>query len=281
MPKTGLCGLLSLVLLCTCVSCYLLPYKTVDFSEEQDLTAQFNIHAAPYDRTGYAYYYIKSDLKGKNPCHVWIYYPESLRSESFKIYQFAKLQGATDLVCADYNETTFMPDAITAYLVKKDGERVKNAVTEYSGFTAKASYKDKTQEFSFGIIPSFFYNFDWADLNSMIPYLKEKHTSFNAGFISPDNSTDIQYQGNTSFEYTGQSVYKDVLCDVFTVVVQGLEDKKGMLYVDADNSDVIEINMELPNNPGFNSFLFSLQSKAQMTVDEWNAFILAKTAEAL
>ena len=59
-------------------------------------------------------------------------------------------------MCADYNETTFMPDAITAYLVKKDGERVKNAVTEYSGFTAKASYKDKTQEFSFGISLRFF-----------------------------------------------------------------------------------------------------------------------------
>lgn len=263
------------------ISCNYLPYKTSEFSETQDLTSQFNINAAPYDRTGYAFHYIKSDLQGNNPCLVWIYYPSQLRSESFKIYKFAKLQAATDLVCADYNSETFMPDTITAYLVKKDGERVKNAVTEYEGFNLTATYMNNTETLKFGAIPSYFYNFDWADLNSMVPYRINKQSDFEAGFISPDNFSKIQYQGKTKFSYTGQSVYKDVLCDIFNVVVQGLEEKKGTLYADSVNSDIIEINMELPNNPNFNSFLFSVQSKEQMTIDEWNAFIQTKTEEAL
>lgn len=281
MRKTILQALTIILVLFTAVSCNYLPYKTPKFSETQDLTPQFNIHAASYDRTGYAYHYIKSDLKGKNPCKIWIYYPSPMRSESFKIYKFAKLQGATDLVCADYNSETFMPDIITAYLVKKDGKRETNAVTTYEGFTLTATYMKNTQTLTFGTIPSYFYNFDWADLISMIPCLINKQADFEAGFISPDNFSKIQYQGKTKFNYTGQSVYKDFQCNVFNVVVQGLEEKKGTLYVDSQNSDVIEINMELPNNPNFNSFLFSFQSKEQMTLDEWNSFILEKTEETL
>jgi len=281
MKKSILHTLTILLLLFTAVSCHYLPYKAAEFSETQDLTSQFNINASPYDRTGYVYHYIKSDLKGSNPCKIWIYYPSQLRSESFKIYKQAKLQRATDLVCANYNPETFMPSSITAYLVKKDGERIKNAVTEYEGFNLSLTLNNKTQTLEFGTIPSYFYNFDWADLNSMVPYLINKQSDFEAGFISPDNFAKIKYQGKTTYTYTGQSVYKGSLCNVFSVVVEGLEEKKGTLYIDSVNSDVIEIHMELPNNPNFNSFLFSFQSKEQMTLDEWNTFIKIKTDEAL
>lgn len=258
-----------------------MPYKGVDFEIRENLSFQFDIDASLYDRTGFAYYYIKSDQKDRNKCHEWIYYPNSQRSESFKIYKLAKLQKATDLVCANYNFETFMPENITAYLVTKSGERIENAFTQYDDFDGTITIRGKKSSFAYGIIPSYFYNFDWADLISMIPYLKEKHSSFYAGFVTPDNSMKIQYQGKTKYIFTGQKMYRNVLCDVFDVVVQDLEDKEGKIYIDSEKYDVIEINMELSDNPLYDSFKFTLQEKKQMTLAEWNEFIAEKTKDVL
>lgn len=92
--------LLLFVLLVVCTHFYhLLPYGAIEFTERIDCTDQFSQEAV-CDRTGWVYHYIKSDIKGNDRADVWVYYPDMYHSESFKIYKFAKLQKATDLVCA-------------------------------------------------------------------------------------------------------------------------------------------------------------------------------------
>ncbi len=261
--------------------CHKLPYTNYTFIKTENLTYQFDVAAAHYDKTGWAFHYLKTDRKDHFPCQEWIYYPSKDRSESFKIYKFSWIQRATDLVCADYSFKSFMPKVTKAYLITKDGKRRLNAVTDYSRYKMDITVNAKTQTTNLGSIPVYFYNFDWADLISMVPYLKKKHTNFCAGFVSLNNTMKVPYQGITKYNYMGQQVQNGTLCDVFDVIVYNLEDKEGKIFINSKNYDVVEINMELPDNPCFDSFKFTLLDKQQFTLEEWNKFILKKTQEVL
>lgn len=267
-----------------------IPYKQVEVNQIENLTGQFDIQSTSYDRAGWVYHMIKSDQNDRYKCEEWIYYPTASRSESFKIYPMAKAQKALDLVCADYNYETFMPDNISAYLIRKDGTREKNSVVYYYKDSFKDTYREKECINKIGCIPSYYYNFDWADLITMIPYLKDKQKDFEAGFICPTYSVIDQlikgnintvYSGKTHFMYIGQENYNNCLCNIYKVEVEGFENKLGKIYIDANNYDLIEINMRLSDNPSYNSFKFILIDKKQISLNEWNEFITKKVNEVL
>jgi hypothetical protein len=261
--------------------CHTMPYHSVYYPETLDHTAAFDTDKVPYDRTGYVFQYKKSNQDGSFPADVWIYYPSKERSESFKIYRFSKLQHATDLVCADYDLIHFQPETISAYLVDKEGNRKLNAFSQYMGTDLTVTFHSHTRHCTMGITPSYNYNFDWADLNTMLPYLKKKGTDFEAGFLAPDNLARFKFAGYSRFRFTGQEEHDGKFCDVYEVKIQNHEKKPGHLYADAVNYDLVEINMSLPDNPGFNSFQFKLITKGKMTLDEWNSFILKMTRQTL
>jgi hypothetical protein len=262
-------------------SCHMMPYKTAVYPNEIDLTDQFDIKAASYDRTSCVFNYIKSDMQGKNAAQVWIYYPNAHSSESFKIYKQARLQRATDLVCAEYDFDKYQPCEIKGYLGNEDGSRKLNITDNYYNKNINIVFGKMNYSFKESIIPSYNYNFDWTDLNTMIPYLKEKCKNFEIGIIAPDNFAKFHFVGKTDFLYMGKANKNDIVCDLYKVVVENHKGKKGFLYINAENYDLVEIDMELPNNQMYKSFKMVLKGKEYMSMEKWNNFIKEKTINTL
>jgi hypothetical protein len=98
-----------------------------------------------------------------------------------------------------------------------------------------------------------------------MPYLKDKGKNFEAGFLVPDNLAHFKFAGYSRFRFVGQEGNDGKLCDVYEVKIQNHEKKPGYLYADAADYDLIEIDMSLSGNQGFNSFRFKLINKSKMT----------------
>lgn len=262
---------------------FALPFSSVSFDAVKNDTGYFSTGSLIFDRTGLAYNYVKSNIDGSNAAKEWVYYPTSARSESFKIYRFARLQKATDLVCADYDLSDFQAKHIAAYLVDITGNRKLNA----EGFIEdsnlfKQSFRGKDYSIRIGTIPSYNYNFDWVDLITMYPYLKDKDKEFTTGILVPDSKLRFVYAGTVMFSYVGKETYDGKPCRKYSVTIQGFENKPGHLYADVETDEVREIAMPIQNNPSlYTSFKYKLVGKSTMTSTEWDSFIRQKTIDAL
>ena len=266
-----------------------LPYKEdAKFTNVQDLTDQFDYALlktdSKTDRTNKVFHYIKSNQDGSNAADIWVFYPNPYRSESFKIYQQTK--DDFDLVCADY-DSNFQAHQMIGYLINRKYKRTENAVSQLDDNIIHLSVGNKKKDDVVnGIIPSYNLNFDFTDLNSMIPFLKNKEADFTFGFnnlyvpskaVIAKSSVGLigkveMYVGKTVCRYTGKVTYKNRECFVYDIIVEGYENLSGKIYVDTSDYTVVEINTEHCGNPLFTSFKFSLVEEFTLTPEEWQTF---------
>ena len=275
-----------------------LPYKDdAKFLQVQNLTDQFDYALLKTDkqtdRTGKVFHYKKSNQDGSNADDVWIYYPNPYRSENFYIFQQDK--NTFSIVYADYDKN-YQSVKMISYAVDKKLKFTENAVSELNGntITLKAGGKKK-DDVTNGIIPSYNLNFDFTDLNSMIPFLKNKEADFTFGFnnlyvpskaviakASVGLTSRIEmYVGKTVCRYIGKSTYKGSECFVYNIVVEGYENLSGKIYVDTSDYSVVEINTQHFGNPLYDSFKFTLIEKTTMTAEEWKTFYEGKIKEGV
>ena len=264
-----------------------LPYKeNVEVTTHVDKTNQYEIKEDSYDRTGYVYHYIKSNQDDSFQADVWIYYPDSLHSESFKIYPISKVQGFLDCVCATYDKDTFMIKEIEGKRVKKNGKILGGIKGIYNGYNRKVVMGKKELSNEIGILPTYDINFDLTDLNSMLPFLKDNKKDFSFGLTNVKKehflgSPSFLYLGELKCEYLGEEEYKNQSCSVFSMKLQNFEDLDGKLYVNTENNDLVEINTKLCGNPFYDSFKFTLLDKKKTTREEWTSFMQKHAKEKL
>jgi hypothetical protein len=262
---------------------FAMPFSSVGFDVVQNHTNLFSIRSTIPDRTGMVFNYVKSNMDGSNATQEWVYYPNPIRSESFKIYGFARHQRATDLVCADYDMGNFQVQHILAYLIDIKGNRKLNAEGVIEGSSLfKQRFHGDYYSFSIGTIPSFNYNFDWVDLITMYPYLINKNKDFTTGILVPNSMMKFVYAGTVRFSFIGTIPYDGKPCRKYTVTIEGFEKKPGYLYADIDTDEVREISVPIQNNPSlYTSFKYKLIGKSTMSSSAWDSFIRDKTVATL
>ena len=282
---------LNFIFLSSCVAIknfHKLPYEeSIVFTEQEDLTSQFARSPQNYDRTGYVYHYIKSNQDDSFATDVWIYYPDQFHSESFKIYPVSKTQGFLDCICATYDEENFQLKEIDGKGVYKNG-KIKSITTgSKDKFVRKTKIGKKEIVTNLGIIPCYDINFDLADLNSMIPFLKENDKDFAFGLTNIKRKSilgpvDILYLGKVSCTFEKQIVENGQNLNVFDIKLQNFEDLDGKIFINSQNNDVVEINTKLCGNPFFDSFKFKLIEKYKISSRaEWDEFMKTKARECL
>ena len=267
-----------------------LPYKEdAKFSRVQNLSDQFDYALLKTDsktnRTNKIFHYRKTNQDGKGSGEdVWIYYPDPYTSECFYVYDMTK--DAFGYVKAEYG-TDYQPKKITSYSIDKKFKLTESAVSEFDKNTIKLTVsKKKKDDVVNGIIPSYNLNFDFIDLNSMIPFLKNKEADFTFGVnnlylpskgvitkVSMGLSSRIEmYVGKTVCRYIGKTTYKNTECFTYEIIIEGYESLPGKLYVSASDYSVVEINTSHFGSPLYNSLKFTLIDQKTITPSQWEQF---------
>lgn len=265
-----------------------LPYQeSVVFTEQEDLTSQFKISNKSYDRSGYVYHYIKSNQDDSFATDVWIYYPDQFHSESFKIYPVSKTQGFLDCICATYDKDNFQLKEIDAKGIYKNG-KIKTLNSLYQEkFLRKTKIGKKEIVTDLGICPTFDINFDFTDMNSMIPFLQVNDKDFEFGLTNIKRNSifgpiDILYLGKVSCKFEEKVVQNSQSLNVFDIKLQNFEHLEGKLYINSQNNDIVEMNTKLCGNPFFDSFKLKLIDKYKINSrEEWEEFMRGKAKENL
>ena len=283
--------IISISLFSSCVAMknfHKLPYQeSVVFTEQEDLTSQFELSDKSYNRSGFVYHYIKSNQDDSFATDVWIYYPDQFHSESFKIYPVSKTQGFLDCICATYDKDNFQLKEIDAKGVYKDG-KIKSLNSLYQEkFLRKTKIGKKETITNLGICPTFDINFDLTDMNSMIPFLKENDKNFQFGLTNIKRNSilgpiDILYLGKVSCTFEEKIVQNSQNLNVFDIKLQNFEEFDGKIFINSQNNDIVEINTKLCGNPFFDSFKLKLVEKYKISSrGEWEEFMRGKAAEVL
>lgn len=282
MKKNCYVCFLGLVLSMTIMGCYFMPFEKSEFTKVSSTRNLFSYDKRNLPDLGTVYHYTKSNQNDSKMANVWIYLTSETHTESFKIYPGAKLQKATDLVIAEYDIDGFFTKELIGYLVSKTGERKSNAIlSSTNGETYTVVYKDTNYTIEVGHLPTYNYNFDWCDCAFMYRHLIDKDSDFTIGVTAPDSSMTFIYSGKAEFKYIETKEYKNIDCRCYEVSGEAFDKEKGYMYTNKTTGALVEIDMPVRNNPSYSSFKFSLVDEQQMSQNEWDAFILEKTKEAL
>ena len=86
----------------------------------------------------------------------------------------------------------------------------------------------------------------------------------------------ICYRGEVTIRYVGDEARNEAPCRKYRIDGPGLENRGGFIWVNKADEHVEDIEIDLPDNPNWQSFKFRLQRLEQMDQAAWEAFMSAQ-----
>lgn len=268
-----------IVILLGLFSCYSSPFRQSTVMEYSNSLDAFE-YTGNFSE-GLVLHYIKSNPDGSFPAQVDICFPDPLRSESFKIYPGSRREGATFLIKAEYDAENFCISNISGNYVRKNGEIGEYAQLAINdGRTATVNLIG-TDPYRFELMhtPSFIFNFDLADLNTMFRYIRKDVNNLNIGIIGHLTSMQYVYSGTVEIVLIKDDSDNNQL--VYSIGGEGFGSRSGTIIVDRKDRYVREYNIPMSTGSPYAGFLFRLQSVSHMSPEEWREYIIKQTEEAL
>jgi hypothetical protein len=244
------------------------------------LPAAAQVEAFRYDAArvpvGKVYHYLKTNVDGTHPEHVSIRVAAPDRIESFKFHPASPPAG---LVIADMDWSVFSVRKIDSWQVEADGQR-KLAAT----LTALDGGKQVRVELpmlgkpaetvEIGRLPWHIYNFDLASLGFAFRHLVDPRGRFTIGIADPSfaEGPAFLYRGEAEVAYVGEETRNGVLCRKYRIDGLGLNHRGGFLWVNQAEGHVEGAEIDLPDNPAWQSFKFKLTGVESMDEAAWESF---------
>lgn len=232
-------------------------------------------------RVGHVYHYLKTNIDGTKPERVSIYVAARDRIESFKYHP--PRAGRAGLVIARLDWKIFSATRLESWQVWKD-ERKLFATLDYdsadSSVTVSIPATGRPPErVRVEHLPFHVYNFDLASLNFAFPHLARPRGAFTVGIADPtfkETGPLFHYRGEARVAYAGDERRNGVACRKYRIDGRGLEGRGGWLWVNKRLGHVEDIEIDLPDNPEWQSFKFRLTRTERMTRARWEQFIKAQ-----
>jgi len=128
-------------------------------------------------------------------------------------------------------------------------------------------------------LPFHIYSFDLASLNLSLRFLKDPTATFTVGLANPtyaEKGKLFVYKGEVTFTFLGEEERESAPCRKYSVEGEGLEGRKGFVWVERDESHIVDMEIPLPNHPEWRTLKLKLLSKAQMKPEDWQKFMRSK-----
>ena len=231
--------------------------------------------------TGVVYHYLKTNIDGTNPEHISIRIAGKDRIDSFKFHPKGTRAG---LVIATMDWSIFSVKRLESWQVYKDKEKVLAATLVYlpesKAVAVSLPFMNRpTENVAIPFLPFHVYNFDFASLNFTFPHLINPKKSFKIGVSDPtfkDEGPAFRYRGEVDITYLADEMRGGVPCRKYRVDGQGLENKGGFIWVSKRSGYFQDVEIQLADNPNWQTFKFELQKVQRMNDAEWESFMKAQ-----
>lgn len=238
------------------------------------------VEAFRYDASrvpvGKVYHYLKTNVDGSHPEHVSIRVASPDRIESFK---FHPGEPPAALVIADMDWSVFSVRKIDSWHRMGDGERKLMAtLTALDGgkrVQVEIPQLGKAAEtIEIGRLPWHVYNFDLASLGFAFRHLIDPKGRFTIGIADPTfaEGPAFRYRGEAEVAYVGEETRAGVLCRKYRIDGLGLNHRGGFLWVNQAEGHIEDAEIDLPDNPAWQSFKFKLTGVETMDEAAWESF---------
>ncbi len=231
--------------------------------------------------TGVVYHYLKTNIDGTDPEHVSIRFAAKDRIESFKFHPQGTRAG---LVIATMDWSLFSVKSLESWQVFKDKDKVLAATLVYD-----AAKKDvavtlpfmnrPTERVAIPFLPYHVYNFDFASLNFAFPHLINPRQPFRVGVSDPTFSEEgpaFRYRGEVEVAYLGEELRDGCRCRKYRIDGPGLENRGGFIWVNKRTGYFQDVEIQLADNPNWQTFKFKLQKVERMNQADWEKFMKAQ-----
>ena len=247
------------------------------YATAQSATARFRFQPKRVV-VGTVYHYLKTNIDGTHPEHVSQYVASRERLEVFKYHPKGERAG---LVIAEMDWTIFSAKRLESWQVFKTGERKLFATLSYHSDekvveVSIPSMKKTAEKTAIKHLPFHVYNFDLGSLNSAFRHLVDARGSFVIGIADPTFQPQgalFKYRGEVTVVYAGDELRQGVQCRKYKIDGAGLENRGGHIWVNKNKGYIEDMEINLPDNPDWQSFKFRLTGVQQMSLEEWEAFM--------
>ncbi len=180
--------------------------------------------------------------------------------------------------------SNFSVQRLESWQVFRSGERKLFATLEYVHAEKGAEVSipplgrvgEKT---AINQLPFDVYNFDLGGLNFAFRHLVNPRKSFVIGIADPtfqDQGPLFKYRGEVTVTYAGDDLRNSAHCRKYRIDGKGLENRGGTIWVNMSKCHTEDIEIDLPDNPDWQSFKFRLTGLQSMTRAQWEAFMKAQ-----
>jgi hypothetical protein len=226
---------------------------------------------------GTVYHYVKTNIDGTHPEYVSQYVATRDRLEVFK---FHPKGDRAALVIADFDWTVFSAKRLESWQVVAGLEKKLFATLSYLDAEKAVQVSilplRKTEKTAIKVLPFHVYNFDFGSLNFAFRHLINHKGSFVIGIADPTFKVQgplFTYRGEVVVSYLNDEVRYGVRCRKYRVDGQGLEKRGGYIWLNQTEGYIQDMEIDLPDNPEWQSFKFKLLRVEQMNRQEWESFM--------
>ncbi len=116
-------------------------------------------------------------------------------------------------------------------------------------------------------------------MNFAFRHLIDSEQSFVIGLADPtfqDQGPLFKYRDEVTVTAVGEEWRHKVRCRKFRIDGPGLENRGGYIWVNKQKGHIEDMEIELPDNPDWQSFKFRLVNVEKMIRNQWEAFMKAQ-----
>jgi hypothetical protein len=228
---------------------------------------------------GCVHQYVKSNRDGSHAGRVSVYVAKADRLESLK---WDDEVGWATHVVAELDWSRFSVRRFESWKLRQGKAPVLQATLE----------TDASGGISISVIPGpplhpklwpwHSYDFDFASLGATLPHLKDPEAPFRIGrsdFVEKDGAVRFEELGAVDVAYSGRETRAGTATRRYVIGGPGLEGTSGTLWADAAAGHLVELELPIPDEPGFTDVRLRLLEVASLSPEAWEAFKRARLGE--
>lgn len=230
-------------------------------------------------QVGRVYQYVKSNRDGSHPGRVTLYVAKQDLLESLK---WDDEVGWATHVVAQMDWSRLSVHRFESWDLRRAKPPLLKATLDTDSDGAVSVSILPGPPLRLTLWPWHSYDFDFASLGATLPHLADPEAAFSFGrsdFTQNGGKLAFSELGLVRVRYEGREVRGGVQTRRYQIGGPGLADTTGILWADAAAGHIVEFELPIPDEPGFDDGRLRLIEVGRMTPAEWNAFKRSRLGE--
>lgn len=192
------------------------------------------------------------------------------------------------LVTATMDWDRFSVRELKSWKIRANGERtlvvnlhqVEHSNQMVVGGNLRSHKLDQTVTMEY--YPWHSYDFDFASLNVTFPHLLDPFASFTFGVADFPNKRDqapsFDFKGLVTVDFVSEEERNGAPCRKYSIDGEGLENRGGTIWIDISSQHIVDYEIDLPDESGYESGKLCLKQIDRMSNESWREFMTAQIA---